>query len=145
MRVFLDANILFSAAKTRGAIRQLLDLLLEAGHILVADPYVIAEAERNIRSRYPESLPDLQGLLMAVGRQPAAGRSALQAAESVNLDPKDRPVLAAAIAAGCDILVTGDTTHFGELYGRTVRNVTVLSSRQAAERLCPGACRDKGR
>ena len=32
MRVFLDANILFSAAKSDGAVRALVKLLLERGH-----------------------------------------------------------------------------------------------------------------
>ena len=32
MRVFLDANVLFSAAKSDGAVRELLRLLLQAGH-----------------------------------------------------------------------------------------------------------------
>ena len=30
--MFLDANILFSAAKSDGAMRQLLELLVDAGH-----------------------------------------------------------------------------------------------------------------
>ena len=42
MRVFLDANILFSAAKSDGAVRALLRLLVERGHEAVADAYVVA-------------------------------------------------------------------------------------------------------
>lgn len=37
MHIFLDANILFSAAKSAGAIRQLLGPLNEKGRRLVAD------------------------------------------------------------------------------------------------------------
>ena len=52
MRIFLDANILFSAAKSVGALRQLLGQLLgqlnEWGHKLVADDYVATEARRNL-------------------------------------------------------------------------------------------------
>ena len=50
MRVFLDANILFSAAKSSGAVRELLRLLEEQGHECWADAYVAAEARRNQRS-----------------------------------------------------------------------------------------------
>jgi hypothetical protein len=32
MRIFLDANVLFSAAKSDGTVRQLLALLIDAGH-----------------------------------------------------------------------------------------------------------------
>ena len=38
-----DANILFSAAKSDGAIRRLLKELRGAGHPCVADSYVIGE------------------------------------------------------------------------------------------------------
>ena len=46
MRVFLDANVLFSAAKSDGAIRELLGILVSSGHRLVADVYVLEEARR---------------------------------------------------------------------------------------------------
>ena len=44
MRIFLDANILFSAAKSTGAVRQLLKMLQATGHVLVVDDYVKIEA-----------------------------------------------------------------------------------------------------
>jgi predicted nucleic acid-binding protein len=49
------------------------------------------------------------------------------------LPEKDRPVLAAAIHHRCDMLVTGDRTHFGQLYGKTIRGVTILSPAMLAE------------
>lgn len=48
MRIFLDANILFSAAKTDRAVRHLLDLLHADGHEILADGYVLEEARRNL-------------------------------------------------------------------------------------------------
>jgi hypothetical protein len=51
------------------------------------------------------------------------------------LPPKDRPVLAAAIRLGCDALVTGDRTHFGPLYGRTIHGVRIHSPRSLAEQI----------
>ena len=47
-RVFLDANILFSAAKSDGAVRALLGLLLDRRHECCADAYVVAAARRNL-------------------------------------------------------------------------------------------------
>ena len=44
MRLFLDANILFSAAKSDGAVRRLLELLLARGHACWVDGYVVEEA-----------------------------------------------------------------------------------------------------
>ena len=67
MRVFLDANILFSAAKSDGAIRQLLRNLTLAKHTLVADSYVQAEAQRNIAAKADEQdMRDLDALLSKV-------------------------------------------------------------------------------
>jgi predicted nucleic acid-binding protein len=40
---------------------------------------------------------------------------------------KDRPILAAAIAASVDYLITGDKSHFGHLYGTRVSGVYVIS------------------
>ena len=54
---------------------------------------------------------------------------------SLPLPVKDRPVLAAAIHQSCDALVTGDRTHFGALYGRTIHGVTIHSPRSLAEAL----------
>jgi hypothetical protein len=41
-------------------------------------------------------------------------------------------VLASAIGAGCDILMTGDVRHFGPLFGCTVGGVAVRSPVDAA-------------
>jgi len=57
-------------------------------------------------------------------------------AEAVrSLPEKDRPVLAAAIQLGCQVLVTGDRTHFGALYGKTLGGVKIHSPRSLAEML----------
>jgi len=66
MRVFLDANILFSAAKSPGAIRQLVHQIQIRSHECVADEYVIAEARRNLEQKFPASLPDFENLLRAI-------------------------------------------------------------------------------
>ena len=51
------------------------------------------------------------------------------------LPTKDRHVLAAAIALKCDVLITGDKTHFGSGYSERFGNVLILSPRTAAEML----------
>ncbi|HEX6016962.1 MAG TPA: PIN domain-containing protein [Burkholderiaceae bacterium] len=137
MRVFLDANILFSAAKSDGAVRALLRLLVERGHECWADAYVLAEARRNLQSKGPETLRVLDALLPHLNlaaAMPAAGSPArLPDANLAWLPEKDRPVLAAAIRLGCDALVTGDRTHFGASYGLTFAGVAMLSPRSLAE------------
>ncbi len=39
IRVFLDANILFSAARSDGAVRALVSVLLDRGHACQVDAY----------------------------------------------------------------------------------------------------------
>jgi hypothetical protein len=53
--------------------------------------------------------------------------------ETLVLPETDRPVLAAAVHHRCEILVTGDRTHFGALYGKTIRSVRVMSPAMLAE------------
>lgn len=134
MRIFLDANILFSAAKSDGAVRLLLNLLRKAGHECCVDGYVTEEARRNLAAKAPEGLAALEALLPRLQREGAQhADAALEAA--LPLPEKDRPVLAAAIRHGCAALVTGDRSHFGSLYGKTLHGVAIHSPRSLAEAL----------
>ena len=134
MRIFLDANILFSAAKSKGAVSQLLDRLIGGGHDCCVDGYVVEEARRNLALKAPQGLNVLDTLLVRMHVAPAQpGDVALEAA--LPLPEKDRPVLAAAIRQRCEVLVTGDRTHFGRHYGKTVHGVTIYSPRSIAEAL----------
>ena len=68
-----------------------------------------------------------------VGEAEAAAREA--AAQAGVADPADVPILAAAIQARVDGLVTGDRRAFGALFGRTVHGVTILTLRDALTRV----------
>ncbi len=132
MRVFLDANVLFSAAKSDGAVRQLLARLATEGHNCMADMYVLAEARRNLQLKEPAAMAALDGLLQWISIHPV--RSGTASIASISwLPDKDQPVLAAAIRLRCNVLVTGDRTHFGAGYGQTFGGVTIHSPRSLAE------------
>lgn len=134
MRIFLDANVLFSAAKSDGAVRRLLALAIDAGHECWADGYVMEEARRNLAAKAPEGVPALSALLARMRLAAAQPRPvALEVAATIA--EKDRPVLAAAIRLECDALVTGDRTHFGTFYGKTLGGVKIYSPRLLAEAL----------
>ncbi len=131
MRIFLDANVLFSAAKSAGAIRQLLYELHAVNHTLVADEYVATEARRNVAAKASgDALGYLQALLTRI--EVSAVQFPAQASV-LWLPEKDRPVLIAAMTLKCDALVTGDRTHFGPGYGKTFDGVTVHSPAQLAQ------------
>jgi len=132
MPVFLDANVLFSAAKADGAVRALLGMLLSGGHACWVDAYVVEEARRNLAAKHPARVDALEALLTQLQvAETCLPNPQLDAA--LELPEKDRPVLAAAIHHGCTALVTGDRTHFGPLYGKTIHNVTIHSPRSLAE------------
>jgi predicted nucleic acid-binding protein len=132
MPVFLDANVLFSAAKADGAVRALVAMLLSGGHACWVDAYVVEEARRNLAAKHPARVDALEALLTQLQvAETCLPNPQLDAA--LELPEKDRPVLAAAIHHGCTALVTGDRTHFGPLYGKTIHNVTIHSPRSLAE------------
>ena len=134
MKIFLDANILFSAAKSEGAISRLLTLLLDERHECWVDDYVVTEARRNLELKAPSRLAVFDPLVKRLRLAPTRPRGT-ELDASLPLAEKDRPILAAAIRLGCDALVTGDRTHFGRLYGRTVGGATIYSPRSLAEEL----------
>jgi len=132
VRVFPDANILFSAAKTAGAVRKLLSRLEAGGHVLCADAYVVEESRRNLLAKGPEAVATLEALLARM-EVAAFHPGALPPRVAALVHEKDRPVVAAAVRMSCDALVSGDRTHFGALYGEDLSGVAVHSPRSLAE------------
>ena len=134
MRIFVDANVLFSAARSAGAIRTLLQMLQSEGHALAADAYVVAEARRNLQSKASaDALAFLEDLLGQIEVRQVIYAEVTHEQSLVGwLPEKDRPVLLAAMAMRCDVLLTGDRTHFGAGYGKTFAGVTVYAPGQLA-------------
>lgn len=116
MRVFCDANVLFSAA-LGGPAFDLLVELADAGRVeLVTSRYCLVEAEVNLRAKRPAAMDWYTELLDRVRRVPEGGGPPEPLADLV--PEKDAPVLAAAVSAEADVLLTGDMTHFGSLMSR---------------------------
>lgn len=97
--------------------------------------FALEEARRNIAMKKPDRLKALEGLIqqIALTAEPTAERIA--DATKHRLSPKDAPILAAAIVAKVDALITGDRTHFGHLYGTEIEGVTVLTVATVLEKL----------
>ena len=130
MRVFLDANILFSASNPKWLTGLLLEVL--AGHgELVASEFAIEEARRNVAGFSPDLLEGLEAWIVRVRIVSDAGHG-LSPKELVE---KDRPILDAAIAGGCTHLLTGDTRHFGQWMGKSVTGVKIVSQRIMTEEM----------
>ena len=58
----------------------------------------------------------------------------VELAENIQLDPKDRPILLAAIHGKAGYLLTGDVRHFQHLYGKRIEGVLVLRPGRYFER-----------
>jgi predicted nucleic acid-binding protein len=125
--LFLDANILFSAAYSPdGRSAALFALARKRGCRLVTSGYAIAEAHRNLSEKRPEVLETFSELLAWVKVTPEADRKRREQVSSLGLHELDVPILAAAIGRA-EVLVTGDRTHFGQWMGQTVSGLRVLS------------------
>ncbi len=117
--LFLDANVLFSAAyRPDAGLRRLWDL---EGIRLVTSAYAAEEARSNLRDAdQRHRLRFLLALVRVTDDVPD-----LPLPPSVELPPKDRPILLAAIHAGASHLITGDVTHFGRYFGTRISGVLV--------------------
>ncbi len=117
LTVFLDANILFSAA-LGGPALELLWELEKAGRIrFVTSRQCRSEATANLERKRPDAAPRLAAILVSVGEASEPNEEELQKARRV-LPEKDAPVLAAALATEASVLITGDVKHFGSLMRR---------------------------
>lgn len=140
MKVFLDTNVLASAAATRGLCADVLREVL-ASHELFLSEQVLRELTRVLRSKF------------GIGQNLIDEFIRLLQQDSVPAEPSDVPrvslrdkddlrILGAAAAAGAEVLVTGDKEllalgHFEKL--------EILSPRQFWEKLRTQQRRRAGR
>ncbi len=123
-RVFLDANILFSASLGGSVWDAIWSVADAGGYELVTSPFALVEARENLKRKRPEALGALSERLRSVRLVPEAEPEPWMAEL---LPQKDRPILAAAAASGCRVLLTGDTRHFGRLMERDDLPLRVLT------------------
>jgi len=119
-RLFLDANVLFSAAYRPGA--GLLRLWKLKGAILCSSRYAFEEARVNLSENAQRRR--LARLARSVQLFDAASR---ELPASLSLPEKDVPILLAAIEARATHLITGDMRHFGSHFGKRIGGILVLS------------------
>ena len=121
MRLFLDANILFSGSSVNSNLHKLLVYLSES-HTLCTSSYAYEEAKRNIGVKKPDWHDGFTRLEAFV----TVHNINVPLDETIDLVEKDRPILSASIGLKCDYLITGDRKDFGHLFGTTIEGVKVL-------------------
>jgi predicted nucleic acid-binding protein len=117
-RLFLDANVLFSAAYKRDA--RVLRLWRLNDVALFSSRYAFEEARFNLAEE--SHVRRLMALSRKVRFVEASGR---ELPRGVSLPEKDAPILLAAIEGQADYLLTGDFRHFGPYFGKKIEGVTV--------------------
>lgn len=133
MRLFLDTNVLVSAFATRGLSADVLRLAL-AEHELITAEVVLDELERVLRHKIGAPEPvfsDAVSLLRSHHVEP----DSVPEPDVPVRDPDDARVLASAMAAKAEILVTGDRDLL-ELQSDVTRP-RILSPRAFWEELRP--------
>ncbi len=124
-RLFLDANVLFSAAwRCGGLVRALFEL---DDVERVTSPAVVQEAHAAL-ARF-SAADGLAVILLKVAVVDSASYGAIPAGAH-RLAEKDLHVLAAALGCGATHLITGDVKHFGSLMGRADFPIRVMVPRQ---------------
>ena len=110
MRVFLDSSVLFSAIfSAHGYARDLLHLAGEGALTVIVSLDVLDETERNLLKKSPGKVPLLKMLMAMLQPEIVESPSPDEvAAAAAYTDRKDAPIVAAAIKANPDYLVTYD-------------------------------------
>lgn len=140
MRVFLDTNVLASAAATRGLCADVLREVL-ASHELLTSAQVLGELRRVLRTKFGSD-QDLINDFVWLMRQDTVLARPDQLPNVEIQDQDDLPILSAARSAAAEVFVTGDKELLA--IGR-IEKLAILSPRQFWEKLKAQPQRGAGR
>lgn len=140
MRVFLDTNVLASAAATRGLCADVLREVL-ASHELLTSPQVLGELRRVLRTKFGVPQDLIEDFISLIRQDTVLAQPGPPPPVEIG-DRDDLPVLSAAISGKAEVFVTGDK----ELLDlREVENLQILSPRQFWDKLKAQPKRRAGR
>lgn len=133
MRIVFDTNVLFSAFIAHGACAGLYEKCLQQAQIVVS-PEILAELEEKLTAKAKVSAAESRKVIHAV-RADAWVVKATPLTESVCRDRDDDLILAAALAANADAIVTGDQDL---LVLKEFQGIPILTPRDCLVRLAEG-------
>ncbi len=123
MRIFLDANILFTAAHNPNGKAAFVIELGAAGHfMLFTSAYAREEAFRNLSSKYPAFVPQLEKLLEQITITPVNPSSPFPP----DLAEKDEAIFQAAVTCRATHLLTVDIKHFGPFMNSPENSYSII-------------------
>lgn len=118
-KIFLDASVLISAAiSSTGSARALITRGLRGECELVVSEFVLEETERNLARKAPKAVPAFLLLRETLPLKTVSPSNHLvkEVAQAVEL--KDAPIVAGALKAQADYLVSYDRKHLLKQAGR---------------------------
>lgn len=138
LKVVLDTNIFVSSLLVKAGLpAQVLDAWRERQYLLIVSPAIIAEIRATlsysrIRRKYAITDEDVEHLVALLEQDALLVPGDADVVGSIPEDPADEMVLACAIDAQADVIVSGDR-HLVDL--SSYRSIPVLTARQFLERL----------
>ena len=110
-RLFLDANVLFSAAhNNEGKLAFIIELAATGRWKIFTSTFTVEEARRNLDLKYPGKILSFNKLLEKMTVVAECSGLPFPA----GLTEKDRPVFQAAMSCKATHLIRGDIVHFGK-------------------------------
>jgi len=118
-RLFLDANVLFSAAyRTDARLREFWKL---KDVVLCSSRYALEEARINLANEDQRvRFHNLSGGLRLFDAEHGA------LSRGISLPEKDVPIILAAMEARATHLLTGDIRHFGAYLGKKIEGIAIV-------------------
>lgn len=138
LRAVLDTNVIVSSFLVKeGQPARVLDAWRGRAHALIISPPLIAEirttlAYPRIRRKYTLADEVVDGLITLLEHDAIIVPGEADVEGAVPEDPDDEMVLACALDAGADVIVSGDK-HLFELGG--YQNIPILTVRDFLERI----------
>ena len=122
-KVFLDADVIF-AGSAAPSIQGASYVVLRMGEITLLDcitsEQVITEVERNLQEKLPNALPEFRLLVKRCVQVVSDPDPDALDAHVGQADPKDLPILVAAIRENCSHLLTFNARHFNPAGSRPI-------------------------
>ena len=138
LKVVLDTNVFVSSLLVKAGLpAQILDAWRERRYLLIVSPAIIAEIRTTlsyprIRRKYAITDEDVEQLVTLLERDALLVSGDADAAGAIPEDPADEMVLACAVDAQADVIVSGDR-HLLDL--GSYRSIPILTVRQFLKRL----------
>ena len=130
MKVFIDSNILISAIVFDRNELDIIRRMLRKGHQLVISNHIHEEIFRVMLEKFPEHAALVDEFIRLGAMEIVPSNKYLEMIDQFGMmrDKYDRHVLAAAVAAKCELMIAGDKDL---LVLESCRNVRILTSKGA--------------